>query len=177
MFEKFNEIWEKWGFEIVLGGCLLFILIFWLFRRGKMGTWASYYTYTRTPKKGRRPPQESKGEKECRRVLRELFNKPFNKDRPDFLRNPVTGNIHNLELDCFDAEMNLAVEYNGVQHYKYVPYMHRNKDAFLNQKYRDELKHRMCHDYGINLIEVPHTVKVPDIRNFLIKRLKVLQYL
>ena len=53
---------------------------------------------------------------------------------------PVTGGNFNLELDCFNKELRIGLEYNGVQHYKYVPYFHKNKEAFLNQKYRDDMK-------------------------------------
>lgn len=178
MFGKLKEIWSKWGFEIILGLCLLFLLIFALFRIGKKGSWSSSY-YSSVPSSSRRkgPPKESKGEAECRQVLQELFQRNFPKSRPDFLRNPVTGNIYNLELDSYCPELNLAVEYNGQQHYKYVPYFHKNKEAFYNQKYRDELKRRTCRDYGVNLIEVPYTVKVGEIRGYLIKNLKSLGYL
>lgn len=177
MFEKLKEIWSNWGFEIILGFCFLFILIFALFRMGKRGSWDSTYRYSPTPKPRRGPPKESKGEAECRRVLQELFNRGFPKNRPDFLRNPVTGGSYNLELDCYNLELNLAVEYSGAQHYKYVPYFHKNKEAFLNQKYRDDMKRRICREYGVNLIEVPYTVKLPEIREYLVKNLKGLGYL
>ena len=87
--------------------------------------------------------------------------------RPDFLRNPVTGGNFNLELDCYNEELNLAVEYNGVQHYKFIPYMHKNKEAFLNQKYRDDMKKRMCKDAGVILIDVPYTVEPHNIKKYL----------
>lgn len=178
MLEKLKNFWSKWGFEITLVLCLLFIAIYALFRSNKKGTWSSTYTYIpRRRVKKRTPPKESKGELECRRVLEQIFNKSFSKSRPDFLRNPVTGNIHNLELDCYNKEMNLAVEYSGAQHYKYIPYFHKNKEAFLNQKYRDEMKKRICRDYGINLIEVPYTVKLEEIKNYLIKNLKSIGYI
>ena len=120
----------------------------------------------------RGPPKDSKGELECRRVLQKIFRKPFDKARPDFLRNPVTGGNFNLELDCYNPELKLACEYSGQQHYKYLPFFHRNKDAFLNQKYRDELKLRMCKDNGITLIEVPYVVKIENIEGFLKKELR-----
>ena len=53
------------------------------------------------------------------------------------------------------------------EHYKYTPFFHKNKEAFYNQKYRDELKRRMCKDNGIYLIEIPNTVKLEDIEHFL----------
>jgi len=178
MLEKISELWNDYGFEIVLGLCVVFILIFALIRLGKKGTWDAFYRIPVIPKKRRRPPpKESRGEAECRRVLQDIFKRSFAKARPDFLRNPVTGNMYNCEIDCFNPEMNLGVEYNGQQHYKYIPYFHKNKEAFYNQKYRDELKARMCRDYGVNLIEVPYTVKVHEIRSYLIKALRNLGYI
>jgi hypothetical protein len=179
MFAKLRQIWNDHGFEILVGIAIVIIIIGFLCRLGKKGTWSTSYTYTpgRTKRSNRRPPQESKGEAECRRVLQELFKRSFPKARPDFLRNPVTGGNFNLELDCFCRELRLAVEYSGQQHYKYVPYFHKNKEAFLNQKYRDDMKKRICKEHGIHLIEVPYTVKVQDIRSYLIKNLSSLGYL
>ena len=63
--------------------------------------------------------------------------------------------------------MKLAVEYNGIQHYKYVKFFHRNKEHFLNQKYRDEMKKNMCKNNQITLIEVPYYIQYNDIENFI----------
>ena len=178
MISKFYEIWEEYGFEITVVGSILFILIFSLFRIGKKGTWSSSYTYDRKRYSQRaKVKKESRGETECRRVLQKYFKRSFPNSRPDFLRNPVTGGRFNLELDCYNPELRLAVEYNGVQHYKYVPYFHKNKEAFLNQKYRDDMKRRMCRDNNVNLIEVPNSVTVEKIEKYLIFQLKKLGYL
>ena len=98
-------------------------------------------------------------------MLENAFDRSFGKARPNFLNNPVTGGNFNLELDCYNPELKLAVEYNGVQHYKYTPHFHKNNEAFLNQKYRDELKRRMCKDNMITLIEVPYTIMVENIKD------------
>lgn len=110
---------------------------------------------------------DSKGERECRRVLEELFKKPFPKSRPNFLNNPVTGGKYNLELDCANHDLKIACEYNGAQHYKYIPYFHKNKEQFQTQQYRDDMKRRICKEEGYALIEVPYTVKIKDIDNFI----------
>ena len=178
MFEKLQEFWKKHGFEIILVLCVAFILIYALCRLGKKGSYSKTYRYESGEKPNRRgPPRMSKGEAECRKVLQDIFKKPFPSMRPDFLRNPVTGGQHNLELDCYNSDLSLAVEYSGIQHYKYVPYFHKNKEAFTNQKYRDDMKRRMCREYGVNLIEVPYTVKVPEIRAYLVRQLKAMKYL
>ena len=178
MFPKLNEIWAKYGFEIVVGGCLLIIIITALFRRGKRGSWNDRIYGKYQEPQSRRPPQTSRGELECKRVLESIFKKPFNKTRPDFLRNPVTSTAYdsnNLELDCYNPELRLAVEYNGIQHYKYIPYFHKTRDAFQNQKYRDHIKRELCQKAGITLIEVPHTVKVEEIEDFIRDKLRQLR--
>ena len=96
-----------------------------------------------------------------------MFKRPFDKVRPDWLRNVVTGGKWNLEIDCYDDELKIAVEAQGRQHYQFVPYFHRNYETFLNQKYRDEIKRMKCKEQGVTLIEVPYTVKEEDIENYL----------
>lgn len=181
MFSKLNKIWNHYGFEIMLVASILFVIIYGFYRKitGQKGTWSKQQYYSiydkinnTKPERNRAKPKDSKGELECRRVLQQLFRKPFNKARPNFLRNPVTGGHFNLELDCFQEDIKIAVEYNGIQHYKFVPYFHKNKEAFLNQKYRDEMKRKMCKEKGILLIEVPYSIPVENIRSYLIKELQ-----
>ena len=181
-FKKIDNLWDKYGFETLVVGSIVFILLYAFYNwfKGKTGTWSNkqYFDYTLSGNKeiaksvqqqsfSNNSFGESKGETECRRVLQNIFKKPFSKARPDFLRNEVTGNNFNLELDCFNEELRLAVEYNGIQHYKYTPYFHKSYEHFLNQKYRDYMKRTMCKEAGITLIEVPYTVKIQDIYKFL----------
>lgn len=104
---------------------------------------------------------ESIGEKICRNHLNKRLRKEFVKIKPDFLKNPITK--CNLELDCFCEELKLALEYNGKQHYEFIPKFHKNMAELYSQKYRDEMKKRLCVENGIDLIEVPYTVKHVDI--------------
>ena len=178
MKSKFAVFWKRKGFEVCVISALIFLGILAIARIGKKGTWNSKVYTAPSPINNsvqtRRPPQESRGEIECRKVLESIFKKPFPKARPDILKNPVTsdgGVQNNLELDCYNKDLGIAVEYNGIQHYKYIPYFHKTKDSFHNQKYRDYMKRQMCENNGIYLIEVPYTVEVKDIRTFISDKL------
>lgn len=182
MLTRLNTYWKNWGFEICILGSIVFILLCSLLRINKEGSWSTTIYYNPYKLSQKKPPSmstnrqggTSKGEIECKRVLETYFNKPFPKCRPDFLRNPVTGGHNNLEIDCYNDELKLGCEYSGRQHYEYVPFMHKNKEAFYNQKYRDDMKKRMCKDNGIVLIEVSHKVK--NIEQYLINEIKKYGY-
>ena len=179
MFDRLKNYWNDKGFEIIFLLCLSFLIIYGIYRiiTKQKGSYSQNYYYDKNQdyneniQNKKNIPRESKGEIECRRVLRKLFNRPFNKERPSFLNNPVTGGQFNLELDCFDKNLRLAVEYNGIQHYQFNKFFHRNHDHFMTQKYRDDMKKRICKEYDIKLIEVPYTVKLENIERFLINEL------
>jgi hypothetical protein len=172
---NFKKLFED-KFLLLIFVCIIIILFAGVFQiiTNSQGSWSKYFITPenyKVPFKTEKKQSDSRGEIECRNVLEDTFRRPFKKYRPDFLNNPVTGGSFNMELDCYNPELKLAVEYSGKQHYEYVPYFHKNKEAFLNQKYRDELKRRMCKDNMITLIEVPYTVKIEDIRGYIKNKL------
>ena len=69
----------------------------------------------------------------------------------------------------------MAFEYNGIQHYEYVPHFHRNGESdFIAQRERDIKKYKICRDQGINLIIIPHqyTYQKPnELKVFIIDEL------
>jgi len=84
--------------------------------------------------------------------------------RPNFLKNPETGK--NLELDGFDPKTKIAVEYNGIQHYKYPNIYHKSKEDFEKQQYRDNLKKELCRKHNVTLLVIPYTVDSNSMNNF-----------
>lgn len=113
--------------------------------------------------------RDSHGETKCRQVLEKMIGKTFPKQRPKFLVNPKTG--ANLELDCYNAELKLAVEYNGEQHYKFLKFFHKTEADFKEQQYRDDVKKQICRNKGITLITVPYTVRLDDIPQYIEDRI------
>ncbi len=98
----------------------------------------------------------SKGESLCKAVLEDIYNLPFYCVRPDFLKNPETN--RNLELDLYNDELKIAVEYSGIAHYSYPNPFHRTKEQFINQVRRDKFKVDTCDLNGVYLITVPYNV-------------------
>lgn len=78
-----------------------------------------------------------------------------------------------LELDGYNQELNIAFEYNGIQHYKYTPNFHRNGISdFENQKVRDQKKIEYCKLKNIHLIIIPYTaISNSEIADFIINAL------
>ena len=117
-----------------------------------------------TPNYGR-----SKGETVCCQTLERHYKVPFRTERPSFLRNPATG--RNLELDCYNSTMKVAVEYNGIQHYVFPNRFHKTESEFRDQVARDILKHNLCDEAGVFLITVPYKVHERDIPAYIYSRL------
>ena len=109
--------------------------------------------------------KESKGEAICRRTMENQYGKKFINVRPDWLVNPVTG--RKLELDVYNDELKIAIEYNGQQHAKFVKKFHLTEDKFKQQQYRDLIKQDLCQKNNVLLITVPHTVSFKNIPTYI----------
>lgn len=164
----FIKTWKLHKFKIAVFVSVIIILVLGFFNDKERGTYETSYYYKPTQKPiyiGPKIVKESKGEKECRRVMESLFRRPFPKERPLFLLNNVTGKP--LEIDCCNLDLKIGVEYNGQQHYRYVKGMHKSFDDFRTQQYRDEIKKMLCEKNGFLLIIVPYTVELEQIESFL----------
>lgn len=102
----------------------------------------------------------------CCKVLEEIYKKPFTSSRPGWLKNPETGGI--LEIDCYNEDLKIGVEYNGIQHYRYPNIFHKKYDDFIKQVRRDQYKHKKCDEHGVYLITVPYNVPQDKIREYIL---------
>lgn len=114
----------------------------------------------------------SKGEQLCRQVIQDIYGVPFYCVRPIFLKNPETG--RNLELDLYNDDLKLAIEYNGQSHYVFPNNFHKTEEEFINQVRRDQFKLEMCDKNGIYLITVPYHIPLEyeSIKNYILQHLK-----
>ena len=106
-----------------------------------------------------------KSEKETRAMVEKITGKSFPKKKSIFADN-------RLELDCYCGELKIGVEQQGIQHYYYHPYFHRNGVIdFEKQKERDQSKRQQCSELGIKLIEVSYLLKGTEKEDYLTKAL------
>jgi len=110
-----------------------------------------------------------KHETRCRIIMENLFKAPFVSVRPDFLKYDKTGK--NLELDMFNSDLMIALEYDGVHHRKFTEFFHKSEQDFIGQQERDKYKEEKCKELGITLIRVPDTVKYEDLETYIKKEL------
>jgi hypothetical protein len=97
-----------------------------------------------------------KMERYTKQVAITFLNRKFIKIRPDWLKNEE-GN--NLELDMYNDELKLAIEYNGIQHYKHCDFFHKSIEDFDKQVEDDKLKVKLCEVNKVDLIVVPYDEK------------------
>lgn len=182
MFEDFKKWWNDYGFDVctILAVTSIIILFIYNCITNKKGSYSTNRIQQNSfvnidPPKDKffnyrqHTLRDSKLELSSKYHLESMFNRPFFKIRPEFLKNEHTGK--NLEIDLYNHELRLAVEIQGIQHYKFSPRFHLSETQFIEQKQRDNMKKLKCTQFGIKLIEVPYNIKEKDVRNFLKKEL------
>lgn len=109
----------------------------------------------------------SKGELECLAAAERIYGVKFHRSVwPKWLKNPETG--RGLELDVYNEDLKIAIEYHGRQHYQYVKRFHKNGIQDLeSQKRRDHHKLDLCDNNNVYLITVPYNVPIEQIEDFL----------
>lgn len=107
----------------------------------------------------------SKKELICCQILEDIYKKPFTSFRPSFLKNPETG--YNLEIDCYNDELKIGLEYQGSQHYIYPNYTTQSINDFIQQLRRDQYKVEACDRNGVYLITVPYNIPDNLLRQYI----------
>ena len=111
----------------------------------------------------------SRGEQICKRTMEKIYGVKFINVRLEWLKNPETG--ENLEIDCYNDELRIGVEYNGIQHYKWPNYTIQSYPEFIKQIRRDMLKEHLCRKNDVYLISVPYHVAFSKIPEYIVSYL------
>lgn len=78
---------------------------------------------------------------------------------------------NNLKVDFYLPIHNIIIEFNGIQHYKYEPFFHRDGDAFGRQVDRDKRLKEYCKRNKIKLIVIKYD-EIDKIESILNKKIK-----
>jgi len=73
-----------------------------------------------------------------------------------------------LPFDFYLPDLNICVEYQGIQHYEPIGEFGGEK-SFEEQKIKDNIKRKFCEDNKIILIEIPYWIK--DIEKYLVEKI------
>lgn len=116
-------------------------------------------------------PSKWKRQEACCRAVEEIFGKSFRRDVRDlpWLYNPETG--ANLELDCYNDELGIAVEHNGEHHYKFPNHWNKTREEWVAMVRRDKLKPDLCDKNGVYLVTIPYWVPFNKIKGEIRKQL------
>jgi len=79
---------------------------------------------------------------------------------------------YNFRYDFYLVDVNLLVEYNGIQHYHYTPVFHRNpKYGFDYYRSNDRAKRKLANSIGIPLLVLPYTIPNGLLKMILVNKL------
>ena len=99
----------------------------------------------------------TRGEQCALDALAQIFpGKEFVKVRPDWLINDRSSRA--MEIDLYCHELRLGVEHSGLAHYCFPNSLHKTREQYDAQVFRDQLKRTLCARVGVLLIEIPFTV-------------------
>lgn len=101
-------------------------------------------------------------------IMNKLFNTKFYKTRSVLPSK--------LELDGYNKNLNLAVEYCGIQHFKEIKNHFHKIGSLEEQQNRDIQKLKECEELGITLIVIPYTYNTFDtIKEYIISKIDLLE--
>ncbi|MBA7542612.1 hypothetical protein ES705_34936 [subsurface metagenome] len=110
-----------------------------------------------------------KSEEVCRKIFEKKFKTPFKKSYPKWLKSERGGQMH---LDGYNSDLKIAFEYQGKQHYFFIPKWHQTIEIFKQRQADDKWKKKLCNINNIILIEVPYWVKYEEMLDYIINELK-----
>lgn len=126
-------------------------------------TWST--NYDRLKKKNWCPECKiSYGESFSRSVFETLTGEKFVKIKPKWLVYPANNTL--LELDGYCEIINVAFEYNGVQHYEQNFFVN-SEDKLLDRLEKDKHKIKTCLDRGVKLCSISYELTDEEVFNYI----------
>lgn len=105
--------------------------------------------------------------------LIKILEKKFGKEKIVVSYRPLWAKSAKNVLYEFDVHIvgtNILIEYNGIQHYEFVPFFHKTISSFEEQQKRDEHKKQLAIDNNFEIIVFKYTE--PIVKSHVSNRLR-----
>lgn len=88
----------------------------------------------------------------------QLINQILQTEHFNYEREKCFKDLRNglYRFDFYLPELNIVIEYQGIQHYQYQSYFHKTKSEFLKAQERDRRKISYCLANNIKLYAIPY---------------------
>jgi len=107
-------------------------------------------------------------ERICRALIEHVTGEGFPKERPSWLK---LKSGRGMELDGYSQKLGLAFEYQGRQHFKFIPHFHGTKASFAKRRRMDALKRQLCKANNVLLMEIPSDVPYSRLQSYLTRKI------
>jgi hypothetical protein len=98
----------------------------------------------------------------CLNYIKEILKEEYESEVVfEGLFNPLTKK--SLRVDGYFRKKGIVVEYQGIQHYKVIPYFHKGKNTLEYQQFKDQLKKDYFEQHNIKYICIPYWYTKKDI--------------
>jgi len=97
--------------------------------------------------------KECKNSISCRQYEFDVYL-PYNKNNYEITKN-------NPEFSII-PKTGIIFEYDGRQHFEFIPYFHKTEEKFNSQIFRDKEKNLFCENNNIKLVRIPYTSKTKE---------------
>lgn len=98
----------------------------------------------------------------CLNYIKEILKEEYESEVIfEGLFNPLTKK--SLRVDGYFRKKGIVVEYQGIQHYKVIPYFHKGKNTLEYQQFKDQLKKDYFEQHNIKYICIPYWYTEKDI--------------
>lgn len=71
-----------------------------------------------------------------------------------YLDNLLKKRCRNLYFDTYDATSDIVFEVDGIQHYVFTPFFHKDIGSLDRQQTNDRIKETICDFYSTNIIRI-----------------------
>ena len=116
---------------------------------------------------------QSISEKMFRCILEKVFNCSFPSCRPSWMKSDK---MRCLQIDGYNEELKIGFEYQGKQHFKFVPYFHKNIQKFERLQFLDKTKKHILEQKNIFMFYPIYKLKKENYLNFIYSSIKNTEY-